>query len=142
MDSNNDSVEEDVSQVLDTSEESSTSKKIKNYPLSLKEQLQREIEQSMNSPEKTSKAPSADLLSTLRKEMSLFENGGTRGHHLELVCKYLLTIPSTSVERERVFSASGYLCNKLRSRLGDDTLDALLFLRAHFQQNSLKWYTF
>lgn len=50
IDCNNDSVEEDVSQVLDTSKESSTSKKIKNYPLSLKEQLRREIVQNMNSP--------------------------------------------------------------------------------------------
>lgn len=78
IDCNNDSVEKNVSQVLDTSKESSTSKKIKNYPLSLKEQLQREIEQSMNSPEKTSKAPSADLLSTLRKEMSVRKRWNSR----------------------------------------------------------------
>lgn len=61
MDSNKDRVEEDVSQVLDTSEESSTSKKIKNYPLSLKEQLLREIEQSMNSPEKNQQSTIGQL---------------------------------------------------------------------------------
>lgn len=52
--------------------------------------------------------------------MNLFENGGTRGHHLQLVYKYLLTIPPTSVEAERAFSAAGYIGNRLRSRLGNE----------------------
>lgn len=75
----------------------------------------------------------SDLSTSIKKEMNLFENGGTRGHHLQLVYKYLLTIPPTSVEAERAFSAAGY---KLRSRLGDDTLDALLFLRSYFQKSN------
>ena len=65
--------------------------------------------------------------------MHLFENGGNRGHNLELVYQYLLSIPPTSIEPERAFSAAGYLGSKIRSRLNDQTLNALLFLRAYFQ---------
>ena len=68
--------------------------------------------------------------------MSFFEGGGIRGRHLEQAYKYLLSIPPTSIEAERAFSAAGYIGNKIRSRLGDDTLDALLFLRVHFQNAS------
>jgi hypothetical protein len=74
-----------------------------------------------------------DLVKIIKKEMNLFENGGTRGHHLELAFKYLMSIPPTSIESERAFSAAAYIGNKLRSRLGDGTLDALLLLRSYFQ---------
>ena len=41
-------------------------------------------------------------------------------------------IPPTSVEEERVFSATGLFLPKLRTRMGDQTLDKLIyFLRFH-----------
>jgi len=67
--------------------------------------------------------------------MNLFENGGARGHHLELTLKYLMSIPPTSIESKRTFSAAFYIGKRLRSRLGNETLDALLFLRSYFQNN-------
>lgn len=72
-------------------------------------------------------------MSILKKEMALFKSVGKRGHHLKLAYQYLMTIPPTSVESERAFSAAGYIGNKIRSRFGDATLDALLFLRVFFQ---------
>lgn len=39
----------------------------------------------------------------------------------------------TSIESERAFSAAAYIGNKLRSIQGDETLNALLFLRSYFQ---------
>ena len=77
----------------------------------------------------------SNLLQTIKKEMSLFKAGAVRGVHLSLAYRYLKSVPPTSVESERVFSASGYLCNKVRSSLNDKTLDELCFLRSHFQLN-------
>lgn len=73
--------------------------------------------------------------------MSLLKNGGTRGHNLDLAFKYLMSIPPTSIQSESVFSAATYIGNKLRSRLGDGTIDALLFLRSYFQnKQSIQLY--
>jgi len=71
------------------------------------------------------------LVKIIKNKMNLFENEGTRGHHLELAFKYLMST-LTSIESERAFSAAAFTGNKLRSRLGDETLDALLFLRSYF----------
>ncbi|KAL0852108.1 hypothetical protein ABMA28_000348 [Loxostege sticticalis] len=70
----------------------------------------------------------------IRIEMTLYENGGSRGRFLDATYKYLLSIPPTSVESERAFSAASYICNKIRSSLNDASLDALCFLRSIFQQ--------
>ena len=67
-----------------------------------------------------------------RTGLHLFEGGGI----LEQAYQYLLSIPPTSIEAERAFSAASYIGSKIRSQLGDDTLDALLFLRVHFQNAS------
>jgi len=45
-----------------------------------------------------------------------------------------MSIPPTSIESERPFTVAAYIGNKLRSRLGDGTLDALLFLRSYVQK--------
>ena len=73
------------------------------------------------------------LWGTLNKEMTLFESGGARGHHLQLIYEHLKSISPTSVESERAFSSSGYICNKIRSSLNDDTLEELCFLRSYFK---------
>jgi len=46
-------------------------------------------------------------------------------------CSSLLTISRTSTDAERVFSIAGNICNKTRTRLGDDAMNALVFLK-HF----------
>ena len=40
-----------------------------------------------------------------------------------------MTIPPTSVEAERVFSAAGLYFTKLRTRMSDRTIDRLIFLK-------------
>lgn len=55
------------------------------------------------------------------------------GANLTKVYKALKSIPPTSVESERVFSSAGMICNKIRSSLNDDSLDALVSLRSFFQ---------
>jgi len=67
------------------------------------------------------------LLTSIKAEMSVYESTGKRGRCLNAVYNYLLTVPPTSVEAERAFSAAGLLCTKLRSRLDDNTVDTLSF---------------
>jgi hypothetical protein len=98
--------------------------------LTLEEKLEAEIKRSMQNLEpQTRRHRKTDLMKTIKKEINLLETG-TRGYHLELAYKYLMSIPPTSVEPERAFSAAAYIGNKLRTRLGDDTL---LFLRSYFR---------
>lgn len=106
--------------------------------LTNEEELNRQLSQAVatdnTAPETGSACPSDDLLTTVRVEMALFENGGTRqrGRYLSLVYEHLKTIPPTSVEPERIFSSAGIVCNRLRSSLIDKTLDALIFLRSFY----------
>jgi len=76
-----------------------------------------------------------DLVKIIKKEINLFENGRAREYYLKLTFKYLMSIPTTSIESELAFSAAVYTGNRLRSRFGNETLDALLFLRSYFQNN-------
>lgn len=102
--------------------------------LTLKEQLQLQIENSMKMSIPAESHTESEISKIVKQEMNLFEaTGSTRGYNLERAYNYLITIPPTSVEAERAFSAAANMCNKLRSRLGDETLDALLFLRSYFR---------
>ena len=74
------------------------------------------------------------LTAASKSEMAVFaNNGGKRGRYQQLVYNYLMSIPPTSVEAERAFSAAGTLCSKMRSRLSDSSIDMLCFLRAHYR---------
>lgn len=97
------------------------------------DELNEAINIMITSEHKGTHQPAKSLLATIKKEITLFEQGGSRGHHLKLIYDCLQTIPPTSVEAERAFSSAGYLCNKIRSNLKDDTLDQLCFLRSHFR---------
>ena len=47
-----------------------------------------------------------------------------------------MTIKPTSVEAKRAFSALGFFVTKLRNRMSDKTLDALITMRQHHKKNS------
>ena len=74
------------------------------------------------------------LSSILKYELTIAEQTGKIGHFLEMIYQMILTVPPTSVEAERVFSSSAFLCNKFRTRLGDITLDHLCFIRNNHNQ--------
>ena len=69
------------------------------------------------------------LTAAIMAEMAVFESSKKQGRCLQKSYEYLLTIPLTSVEAERAFSAAGLLCSKIRSSLHDKSLDTLCFLR-------------
>lgn len=75
-----------------------------------------------------------DFVKVLKKEMTAYKTDGVKGKYLTLMHDYLLTLKPTSVEAERAFSAAGYICSSIRSRLGDNTIDAICFLRSFFQK--------
>lgn len=80
--------------------------------------------------------PENFLLKMIRQELNLFENGGNHGLLLSKAYECLLVVKPTSIESERAFSACGYLCSKIRSRMNDETLHHLCFLRAFFQREN------
>ena len=58
-------------------------------------------------------------------EFSAFEMSKKRSESLERLYLALSSIPATSVESERAFSAVGLFVTKLRSNLGDRSIDSL-----------------
>lgn len=124
-------------QVEDNEEDMPLSRLLDEPSPTLEEELERSLRtewlpESRPAVRAPTRDNSLDLI--LKREMTLFECGGNRGKYLETVYTYVKSIPPTSVEAERAFSAAGYLCNKIRSNLKDETLDTLSFLRKHFQK--------
>ncbi|KAI8432620.1 hypothetical protein MSG28_013606 [Choristoneura fumiferana] len=96
-------------------------------PKTMAEELQETIEKSMSRTKESSRMSvidsefGDDLMSVIKVEMALYENGGVKGKYLLQVYDSLLKVPPTSLESERVFSSAGYLCNHLKTKLNDDT---------------------
>ena len=65
--------------------------------------------------------------------MALFEANGNKSKYLNLVDRALRTIPPTSVEAERAFSAAGLFVTKLRARLSEKSIDSLMVLKFYFK---------
>ena len=99
--------------------------------------LEKRIEESKYTASKTKPLQT----SFIKKEMDLFEASLSRGaperpEHLELLYQSLLTLPPSSVTSERAFSAAGLFSTKIRSRLGDSTLNSLVFLRDFYKRQN------
>ena len=78
--------------------------------VSLFEQLQAHIDHSTNFTDNQSDTQSEDrnqLQEVIKQEMNLFKATRKRPTKLELFFNALLSIPPTSVEAERAFSAAG-----------------------------------
>ena len=107
---------------------------------SIEEQLAMAMQQSISSSSATARSGfdardnDRKLDASIKAEMAVFESTSKRGRFLQQAYEYLLTVPPTSVEAERAFSAAGILSTKLRNRLQDNTLDTLCFLRAYYGQ--------
>ena len=67
--------------------------------------------------------------------MTVFHTSGNIGTGLlRTAYERFKAIKPTSVESERIFSNSSQICTKIRSRMDDETLDSVVFLRTFFQQ--------
>lgn len=123
-----DTSEENIEEIVEENLDSPSLKK----DLTLQEELQLQIQQEATCYSVHTKKEK-DFDKVLKKEMTTFESDGVRGEYLSAIHDYLLTIKPTSVEAERAFSAAGYICSSIRSRLADDTINNICFLRSYFQ---------
>ena len=57
-----------------------------------------------------------------------------RPKNLNMLFQAFKTIKPISVEAERAFSAMGWFVTKIRNRLGDKTLDAMMTMRHIYQK--------
>ncbi|KRZ00560.1 hypothetical protein T11_6182 [Trichinella zimbabwensis] len=78
--------------------------------------------------------PGKDIMKIIKNEMAVFEAVGQRPKTLQMLYDALITVPSTSWEAERSFSAAGLFVTKLRSSLKDETIDTLCLLRSYHMQ--------
>ena len=60
----------------------------------------------------------------------------TEQSNITKVFEAVKTIPATSVEAKRAFSAAGLFATKIRSRLSDRNINALCLLRAFYLNKS------
>ena len=88
----------------------------------LKSKLEKAISFSNSTP---TKAPD--------HEFNLYENTGKLTPNLASLLAALKTIKPSSVESERVFSTVNQFVTKIRSRLSDKSVNALVFLKAYYK---------
>ena len=98
----------------------------------MKNLLQKAIDHQLTVPPQKENPIGPSLNTTVRRELTQFEESVIRGPELDKVYNFLLSIPPTNVEAERAFSASGNICTKIRSRLADNTIDMLCLMRSYF----------
>lgn len=121
-------------QPQDSSSSTSQSEDEQSVPessLTLSEKLQKALTsaEAENLPSKSSRSQH------LSKELDIFEATGERTQNITLLLDALKTIPPTSIESERAFSAAGLFITKLRTRLSDRSVDTLCFLRSYYQHS-------
>ena len=91
--------------------------------LTLQQQLQRAL---------AGQVGRSQLSKAVKKELQNLPVSG-KGPFTTMAYKWLKGIVATSVESERVFSTVGNIVTKVRSRLNDDTVDALCSLKWHYR---------
>ena len=98
----------------------------------LKNAMEQSIHRVLEEPEEISNPK------TLKAEFSVFEATNVRSKNLDLLFDALKTIKPSSVASERVFSISGNLVSKTRTRLSHRSVDTLCFLKSYFLKKSTK----
>lgn len=115
-----------------TTEENISGKNTPSIPLSIEDKFDQFMKSKTATTAKIDPVKKNSVKNIVKKEMNYFEDQKIQGKLLQMVFKALKSIKPTSVESERAFSNAGLICTKLRSRLGDESLNTLSFLRSHF----------
>ncbi|GFW66483.1 uncharacterized protein TNCV_3310021 [Trichonephila clavipes] len=94
---------------------------LKEKPLTLDEKLEKAIYSKAKVLYSSTKK-STSFNKIMKQEMQLFDSTENPSPNIIKLCDALKTIPPTSVEAERAFSAAGLFVTKLRTRLSDKRL--------------------
>lgn len=102
----------------------------------LKEALQSAIDATKMNRGSLAKDETFSLQAAIKSDITAYQQSGNLDNapNLKKVYNHLLSIQPTSVEAERIFSSTTYICTKLRSSMSDSTLDSVVFLRSYFQR--------
>jgi hypothetical protein len=73
----------------------------------------------------------------IEHEMGLASKTGELTAKLKMLQKAILSIPASSIESERAFSVASRFMTKIRSRLGDATLDNFAFAKSKLENDKL-----
>lgn len=132
-----DEFHDDLQDLLEAEVEEDASPPKRSNQMTIEEEMILELDESLKN-NATTCSSTLTLVQIIKKEMELFENGESLGSNLKFVYDILLNIKPTSVENERVFSSSGFICSKTRSRLSDQTLSNICYLKSYFLQKNLQ----
>lgn len=124
--------EESVSNIEEPARKKQKKKKLTSLHMELDGAIKKALSSKPTATTVNTTQSDKNLLKLIRQELNLFENNGNRGLLLTKAYRCLFEIKPTSIESERAFSSAGYICSKIRSRMNDDTLDHLCFLRTYF----------
>ena len=104
--------------------------------LTLHEQAQLRWKQQQEKKKNKSAQKKPDFVIDLCKTYAKCGSPGDIPPLLNKLFNALQSIPPTSVESERAFSITGQFATKLRTKLADNTLDSLVFLKASYKKES------
>ncbi|GFY08829.1 uncharacterized protein TNCV_4660221 [Trichonephila clavipes] len=105
---------------------------LKEKPLALGEKLEKAIySKTKVLYSSTKKRTSSNKI--MKQEMQLLDSTENPSPNFIKLCEALKTIPSTSVEAERAFSAAGLFVIKLITRLSDKSVNCICFLKSYFK---------
>ena len=115
-------------------EDSDNEKVVKKLTLHERAQLRWKQQQEKKKNKSAQKKP--DFIIDLCKTYAKCGSPGDIPPLLNKLFNALQSIPPTSVESERAFSITGQFATKLRTKLADNTLNSLVFLKVSYKKES------
>lgn len=100
--------------------------------LTVKEKFEKRLQQFKAAAPVLTNLMMPGFQKTMRNEFTYLETEGIKGKYLTMLFDALSTVRPTSVDSERAFSVSGNFATKIRSRMGDNTLNMLCVLKSYF----------
>lgn len=97
--------------------------------------LQDRLRNSLDVLEKIKMSSNTEICESLKKDFEYYDKFGKKSPRLQSLLEALLTIPPTSTRAERNFSLAANIVTKQRSKLTDQHVDAIFFLKSFFLTN-------